>query len=189
MTEPFKSTVDQPGAERVELARDNFPDTQVAEIWPEVLRAVRNEVPRRRLPGIRASSDPFEQANEAQFLDDFANTTRTKLAQEGAFMDFFVEEIDAIFSGAPVPRLSVATRVRNHRSFAALDASTQECAPLGPRYCIVLLAVRRTDYRQHEGKQLVQVVRSLPTETFFAMGIRPDDSLPSETVRISVMTA
>lgn len=189
MTPPAERDGVQPVATRTEPARDSFPATEISEIWPEVLRAVGNEVSRRRLPGTQASRDPLEQAKAAQFLDDCANTVRTKLAQDGAFMDFFVEEIDAIFSGAPVPRLGVATRVRNHCSFAALEAATQECTPLGPRYCIVLMAVRRTEYRAHEGKQLVQVVRGLPAETFFAMGIRPDESLPPETVRISVLTA
>ncbi|MDM0078957.1 hypothetical protein QTH90_31475 [Variovorax sp. J2P1-59] len=126
---------------------------------------------------------------EDQFLRDATGVTRTKLAQDGAFSDFFEDEIEAIFRDAPVPRMGVATRARDSGSFVALDAAAQGCAPLGSRYCIVLIAVRRREYRQSEGKRLLQVVRDLAPEAFFAFGICPDDSLPHDTVRVSILTA
>lgn len=168
----------------------SFPGPDLNEGWPHVLQAVTEEVARRRLHHPPAALGSTEQLMETRYLEDINGTIRTKLCQDGAFSDFTAEEIGLIFNNAPMPRLGVATHVRGGNQFRALEEAIRHCAPLGKRYCIALMAARRTEYRQSEGRLLLQVCKRLELdETFFAMALRPDDTLPADTVRVSILTA
>ncbi len=182
------------------VSEDNFPPTRVDPEWRHLVHAASKAVAR-----IQAGDDEpgklFQR--HSQLIEDLEGATRTCIyfsENDGFFSGGFDSEcaaadaFSALCDGG-APRVGSGASNPGERWQCACQSALDQCGAVGERYYFAVVSVHPKCYLFEQMKLLVSTLRSaLRGEHYcakmcFAYALRPDRSLPANTVRVSVVTA